>query len=122
MSPKIALASLDSLIRSVEKSFGRGILMAADGDAVDNDIEVVATGSLALDLALGAGGVPKGRIIEIYGPEASGKTTLALSMIAQAQKLGRCSGAATRASIIRSCRGCSWACRATWAFRVGQGT
>ena len=88
MSPKIALASLDSLIRSVEKSFGRGILMAADGDAVDNDIEVVPTGSFALNLALGVGGIPKGRIIEIYGPEASGKTTLALSMIAQAQKLG----------------------------------
>ena len=88
MSPKVTIAAIDTLIRSVEKSFGRGILMAADGDAVEQGIDVVPTGSFALDLALGTGGVPKGRIIEIYGPEASGKTTMALSIIAQAQKSG----------------------------------
>ena len=76
------------LINNIGKTFGRGILMAADGDAVDNDIEVIPTGSFSLDRAIGIGGIPKGRIIEIYGPEASGKTTLALSCIAQAQKQG----------------------------------
>jgi len=88
MSPKSAFAAIDDLIRSVEKSFGRGILMAADGDAVESNIEVIPTGSFALDLALGTGGVPKGRIVEIFGPEASGKTTMALSIVAQAQRQG----------------------------------
>ncbi|MEK7764913.1 MAG: recombinase RecA [bacterium] len=77
----------EELIRSLERSFGRGILMSADGNP-QPDVEVIPTGSFALDRALGIGGVPKGRIIEIYGPEASGKTTLALSIIAQAQKQG----------------------------------
>ncbi len=82
------LKALDDLIHSAEKSFGRGILMAADGAVVEQGVEVIPTGSFALDRCLGIGGLPKGRIIEIYGPESSGKTTMALSAIAQAQKQG----------------------------------
>ena len=83
------LKALDDLIHSAEKSFGRGILMAADGEAVEQGVEVVPTGSFALDRCLGIGGLPKGRIIEVFGPESSGKTTMALSAIAQAQKQGQ---------------------------------
>ena len=75
------------LVKDLEKAFGRGILMPLDGEAVCESA-VIPTGSLPLDQALGIGGVPRGRIIEIYGPEAGGKTTLALSMVAEAQKLG----------------------------------
>ena len=82
------LKALDDLIHSAEKTFGRGILMAADGEAVEKNIEVIPTGSFALDRCLGIHGLPKGRIIEIYGPESSGKTTMALAAIAQAQKQG----------------------------------
>jgi recombination protein RecA len=88
MANKNPIPLVDDLIRSVEKAFGRGILMAANGDAVDRDTEAIPTGSFALDRSLGIGGLPKGRIIEIYGPESSGKTTMALSAIAQAQKAG----------------------------------
>ena len=88
MAEKFGIKALDDLIKSAEKTFGRGILMAADGPAVVQDIETISTGSFALDRCLGIGGLPKGRIIEIYGPESSGKTTLALSVIAQAQKQG----------------------------------
>lgn len=76
-----------SLVGDVEKAFGRGILMPLNGEGA-LDVEVVSTGSLALDDQLGIGGVPRGRVVEIYGPEASGKTTLALSIVAQAQKAG----------------------------------
>ena len=88
MADKFGIPALDDLIRSVEKAFGRGTLMQANGDAVDKTIETIPTGSFALDRALGIGGLPKGRIIEIYGLESSGKTTMALSAIAQAQKQG----------------------------------
>ncbi len=88
MVDKFGIKAIDDLIKAAEKSFGRGILMTADGDAVDKDLDVVSTGSFALDRCLGVGGVAKGRIVEIYGPESSGKTTLALSIVAQAQKLG----------------------------------
>ena len=88
MADKFGIPALDDLIRSVEKAFGRGILMPANGEAVEKGIEVIPTGSFSLDRALGVGGLPKGRIIEIYGLESSGKTTLALSIIAQAQKQG----------------------------------
>ncbi len=88
MAEKFGIKALDDLIRSAEKSFGKGILMQADGAVVQKDIEILPTGSFAIDRCLGVGGLPKGRIIEIYGPEASGKTTLALSAVAQAQAQG----------------------------------
>jgi len=81
--------ALELAVGTIEKQFGKGSIMRLGSDAsLYKDVEVVATGSLALDIALGIGGLPKGRIIEIFGPESSGKTTIALSVIAQAQKLG----------------------------------
>src|SRR5471032_2710240 len=75
-------------LAQIEKQFGKGSIMRLGvGEAID-DIDVVSTGSLGLDIALGIGGLPRGRVVEIYGPEASGKTTLTLHVIAQAQKLG----------------------------------
>ena len=78
-------AALDTALAQVEKSFGKGSAMRL-GDRPEQDVEVIPTGSLALDMALGIGGLPKGRIVEIYGPESSGKTTLALHVVANAQK------------------------------------
>ncbi|MBO5885044.1 MAG: recombinase RecA [Clostridia bacterium] len=78
---------LDQAILQIEKQFGKGAIMKL-GEAPDQKIDVIPTGCLPLDLALGIGGVPKGRIIEIYGPESSGKTTSALHIIAEAQKMG----------------------------------
>ncbi|TSC89712.1 MAG: recombination protein RecA [Parcubacteria group bacterium Gr01-1014_3] len=78
---------IDKLIESLQGKFGEGSIMKL-GDARKVNVEVVSTGSFSLDLALGVGGLPKGRIIEIYGPESSGKTTLALNVVAQAQKQG----------------------------------
>jgi recombination protein RecA len=80
--------ALDLAISSIEKAFGKGSIMKLGGDHVMAEIGVISTGSLALDIGLGIGGLPKGRIVEIYGPESSGKTTLALSVVAQAQKAG----------------------------------
>ncbi len=79
--------NLDSLLETLQSKFGEGAIMKL-GDATRKDVAVISTGSFSLDLALGAGGLPKGRIIEIYGPEMSGKTTLALNVVAQAQKKG----------------------------------
>ena len=79
--------ALETAIRQIEKNFGKGSVMRL-GDRPEMQVEAIPTGSLALDAALGIGGVPKGRIIEIYGPESSGKTTLALHIVAQAQKKG----------------------------------
>ena len=79
--------ALDTAIAQIEKSFGKGAVMRL-GDKPELTVEAIPTGSLALDAALGIGGVPKGRIIEIYGPESSGKTTLALHILAEAQKMG----------------------------------
>ena len=79
--------ALDTAIAQIEKSFGKGAVMRL-GDKPEMNVEAIPTGSLALDAALGIGGVPKGRIIEIYGPESSGKTTLALHILAQCQKMG----------------------------------
>ena len=75
-------------IGQIEKQFGKGSIMRLGADAVLPDIKVIPTGSLSLDIALGVGGLPRGRIIEIYGPESSGKTTLALHVLAEAQKMG----------------------------------
>ena len=79
--------ALATAISQIEKNFGKGTVMRL-GDRPEMNVEAIPTGSLALDAALGIGGVPKGRIIEIYGPESSGKTTLALHILAQAQKQG----------------------------------
>ena len=80
--------ALDLAVGQIEKQFGKGAIMRLGEKAFLRDIQVVPTGSLGLDLALGVGGVPRGRVVEIYGPESSGKTTLALQIIAQAQKTG----------------------------------
>jgi recombination protein RecA len=81
--------SLVNAIEAIEKSYGKGAIMRlGDSSAADRAIEVISTGSLTLDLALGIGGLPRGRVVEIYGPEGSGKTTLALHTVAQAQKAG----------------------------------
>lgn len=79
--------ALEAALKQIEKEFGKGAVMRL-GDQVDRKIEVISTGSISLDKALGVGGFPKGRIIEIYGPESSGKTTFALHAIANAQKEG----------------------------------
>ena len=79
--------ALQTALAQIEKSYGKGAVMRL-GDKPEMNVDAIPTGSLALDAALGIGGVPKGRIIEIYGPESSGKTTLALHILAQAQKLG----------------------------------
>jgi recombination protein RecA len=81
--------ALDLAIANIEKQFGKGSIMKMDGKQnLHDDVQIYSTGALSLDIALGIGGLPKGRIVEIYGPESSGKTTLALSTIAQAQKAG----------------------------------
>ena len=79
--------ALDAALSQIERAFGKGSIMRL-GENTKIDIEAISTGSLGIDIALGIGGLPKGRIIEIYGPESSGKTTLALSVIAQSQKKG----------------------------------
>jgi len=80
--------AIDSVLSQIEKQFGKGSIMRLGDEAARMDVESVSTGSLELDIALGVGGLPKGRIIEIYGPESSGKTTLTLHAIAEAQKSG----------------------------------
>ncbi len=86
--PKIhTFKSLDGALSQIERQFGKGAIMRL-GQRDSLSIETISTGSLAVDAALGAGGFPRGRVVEVFGPEASGKTTLALSVIAQAQKLG----------------------------------
>ena len=79
--------ALAAALSQIEKQYGKGSIMRMDSAAI-KDIEVVSTGSLGLDLALGVGGLPRGRVVEIYGPESSGKTTLTLQVIAEVQKLG----------------------------------
>ncbi|MEA1975200.1 MAG: recombinase RecA [Bacillota bacterium] len=80
--------AIDSVLSQIEKQFGKGSIMRLGDESARMDVESVSTGSLELDIALGVGGLPKGRIIEIYGPESSGKTTLSLHAIAEAQKSG----------------------------------
>ena len=80
--------ALDAAMAQIERAFGKGSIMRMGSRGTDEQIEVIPSGSLGLDLALGIGGMPRGRIVEIYGPESSGKTTLALHIVAEAQKLG----------------------------------
>jgi len=80
--------ALQAALTQIERQFGKGAIMRMGDKDVEKGIEVVSTGSLGLDLALGVGGLPRGRVVEIYGPESSGKTTLTLQVIANIQKLG----------------------------------
>ena len=80
--------ALDAALRQIERDFGKGSIMRLGEASAKMNIEVIPTGALSLDIALGVGGIPRGRVIEIYGPESSGKTTVALHMIAEAQKMG----------------------------------
>ena len=79
--------ALAAALSQIEKQYGKGSIMRMDSEAI-KDVQVVSTGSLGLDLALGVGGLPRGRVVEIYGPESSGKTTLTLQVIAEMQKMG----------------------------------
>ena len=80
--------ALQAALSQIEKQFGKGSIMKMGEAQVQNDLQVVSTGSLGLDIALGVGGLPRGRVVEIYGPESSGKTTLCLSVVAEIQKAG----------------------------------
>src|SRR5947209_20243552 len=80
--------ALDAALSQIERNFGKGSIMRLGKNNKAMDIETVSTGSLGLDIALGIGGLPRGRVVEIYGPESSGKTTLALQCVAEAQKKG----------------------------------
>ena len=82
------LKALEHALADLDKQFGKGAVMKMGADAVNRDIPVISTGCLTLDYALGVGGIPRGRIVEIYGPESSGKTTVALHVVAEAQKAG----------------------------------
>ena len=84
--------ALEAAIKQIEKEYGQGAVMKLGDSRISDSMEVISTGSLSLDAALGVGGVPKGRVIEIFGPESSGKTTLALHVIAEAQKNGGIAG------------------------------
>ncbi len=86
------LKALDAALGQIEKQFGKGAVMKLGDPAAQMNIETIPTGSLSLDIALGLGGIPKGRVIEIYGPESSGKTTVTLHMIAEVQKSGGIAG------------------------------
>ena len=86
--PTDKAAALKAALAQIEKSFGKGAIMKMDGSTPQEELQVISTGSLGLDLALGVGGLPRGRIVEIFGPESSGKTTLCLETIAQCQKTG----------------------------------
>ncbi len=92
MATEDKLKALDAAISKLEKDFGKGTVMKLGDAGANVTVETVPTGSLSLDLALGLGGVPKGRVIEIYGPESSGKTTVTLHMIAEVQKRGGIAG------------------------------
>ena len=84
--------ALEAALGHIEKQYGKGSVMKLGDSSAHMQIEAVPTGSLGLDIALGVGGVPKGRIVEIYGPESSGKTTVALHMVAEVQKRGGIAG------------------------------
>ena len=91
MNPEEKEKALETAITQIEKKFGQGSIMKL-GESKRYAVEAIPTGSLSLDMALGVGGIPKGRIIEIYGPESSGKTTVALHIVAEVQKRGGIAG------------------------------
>src|SRR5436190_23710484 len=80
--------AIDLALAAIDKQFGKGAIMRLGKDPIDREVHVIPTGSLGLDLALGIGGLPRGRVVEIYGPESSGKTTMTLHVVAEAQKRG----------------------------------
>jgi len=86
------LKALDAALGQIERQFGKGAVMKLGDSGINMNVETIPTGSLSLDIALGLGGIPKGRIIEVYGPESSGKTTVALHMVAEMQKQGGVAG------------------------------
>ena len=92
MNKEDKLKDLDAALTQIEKAYGKGSVMKLGDSGANMNIETVPTGSLSLDIALGLGGVPKGRVIEVYGPESSGKTTVALHMVAEVQKRGGIAG------------------------------
>ena len=92
MNREDKLKALDAALTQIEKAYGKGSVMKLGENGTNMNVETVPTGSLSLDIALGLGGIPKGRVVEIYGPESSGKTTVALHMIAEVQKRGGIAG------------------------------
>ncbi len=92
MASKEKLKALDAAVAQIEKAHGKGSIMKLGDSKANMNIETIPTGSISLDIALGLGGIPKGRIVEVYGPESSGKTTVALHMIAEVQKRGGIAG------------------------------
>ena len=87
-APKKVSNNLDEVISQIQKEFGDGSIMKLGGNSVQQDLTAVSTGSFSLDMALGIGGLPRGRIVEVYGPESSGKTTPTLHIVANVQKAG----------------------------------
>lgn len=92
MSREDKTRALESALAQIEKQYGKGSIMKLGDTAAHMNIETIPTGSLSLDIALGLGGIPKGRVVEVYGPESSGKTTVALHMVAEVQKFGGIAG------------------------------
>ena len=99
MAKEDKIKALEAAISNIERSYGKGAIMKLGDPSASLNVETIPTGSISLDVALGMGGVPKGRIIEIYGPESSGKTTVALHMVAEVQKRGE-----LQASLMQSMR------------------
>lgn len=92
MASEEKMKALDAALGQIEKQYGKGAVMKLGDSAAKMNVEAIPTGSLGLDIALGVGGIPRGRIVEIYGPESSGKTTVALHMVAEVQKRGGIAG------------------------------
>ncbi len=92
MAKEDKLKALDAAISQIEKQYGKGSVMKLGDESAKMNVEVIPTGALSLDIALGIGGLPKGRIIEVYGPESSGKTTVALHAVAEVQRRGGIAG------------------------------
>ena len=97
------LKALDAALVQIEKQYGKGAVMKLGDPSAQMNVETIPTGSLSLDIALGLGGIPKGRIIEIYGPESSGKTTVTLHMIAEVQRRGGIAGLSMRSMPLTRC-------------------
>ena len=92
MASQEKMKALEAAISNIERQYGKGSVMKLGDSSTNMNIETIPTGSLSLDIALGLGGLPKGRIVEIYGPESSGKTTVALHIVSEVQKRGGIAG------------------------------